>query len=122
MPPNVAHLLRGEALSFSAFQPPAKPKAPKPPALNDLSYIPAAHRPSISSRDTLRLETPVTQRKQTTRTNPNRDKTRIFHNAISTPNVSDQLAADTSRQRFLIGNQIIRTGGNSKKTNVGNSL
>ena len=122
MPPYVAHLFRGEAFSFSVLQPRAKAKAQNVPVLSDLSYIPAGHRPLISSRDTLRLETPVTQRKQTTRTNPNRDKTRIFHNAISTPNVSDQLAADTSRQRFLIGNQIIRTGGNSKKTNVGNSL
>ena len=115
MPPYVA-------LSFSAFQPPAKPNAQKPSAPKHLSHIPAARHPSISNRYTERLETPVTQTKQTTRTNSNRYKTRLFHNTISILDVAGGPAPDTTRQRLLIGNQIIRTGGNSKKTNDGTHL
>jgi hypothetical protein len=78
MPPYVAHLFRGEAFSFSVFQSLPKPKVQKASALKDLPYIAAARRPSISNRDTRRLETAVTQRKQTTRRAPNRDKYALF--------------------------------------------
>jgi hypothetical protein len=77
---NVAHLFKGEAVSFSAAKPPANPKRQIPSALN-----PRSPRTSISNRDTKLLEMPVSQRKQTMRPPSNRDKSRHFHDAFSSP-------------------------------------
>jgi hypothetical protein len=75
---NVAHLFRGEAVSFSAVEPLTNPNHQNPSALN-----PRSSRTSISNRDTKLLEMPVSQRKQTMGPPSNRDKTRHFHDAFS---------------------------------------
>jgi len=85
----------------------------------DLSYIPAArrpYRPPISNRDTERLETAVSQRKQTTGTGSNRDKTRHFSDAIWIPGESHRQLPDAKGHRILTANEIIRIGGNPQKT------
>jgi len=84
--------------------------------LSDIGALRQRHHPPISNRDTNLLETSVTQTKQKTAPRSNRDKTRLFHNAIRTPDVSHRQLPDTDAHRILIGNQIIRTRGNPKKT------
>ena len=59
-----------------------------PPAVRPSFLLPASDgrpKPQISNRDTRRLETPVSQRKQTMGPLSNRDKSRHFHDAFHSP-------------------------------------
>ena len=59
-----------------------------PPAIRPSFLKPTPGRrpkPQISNRDTRRLETPVSQRKQTMGPLSNRDKSRHFHDAFHSP-------------------------------------
>jgi hypothetical protein len=87
---------------YPVFQPPASSLKPLEP-----------------NRDTERLETAVTQRKQRTGRSSNRDKNAVLQNAIGRANDLDRRHPRASGHRFLIGNQTIRSRGNSKKTNDG---
>jgi hypothetical protein len=84
--------------------------------LNDIRTTRQRHHPPISNRDTLRLETAVTQSKQRAGRISNRDKNAVFQNTIWTANKLDRRLPGPSGHRILIGNQIIRLGGNPKKT------
>jgi len=77
---NVAHLFKGEAVSFSAAKPLTNANRQNPSALN-----PRSSRTSISNRDTKPLETSVSRRKKTMGPPSNRDKSRHFHDAFRSP-------------------------------------
>jgi hypothetical protein len=84
--------------------------------LSEIGATPRRHQPLISNRDTERLEKAVTQRKQRMERISNRDKNAVFRNMIWSAGESDRRLPDAHAHRILIGNQIIRTGANPKKT------
>jgi hypothetical protein len=109
----VAHLFRvrhlGVELAFDLKFDDINLKSNDP---RNIRAAPRCHRPQISNRDTLRLETAVTQRKQTTGRISNRDKNAVLQNTIRTANELDRRLFGANDHRNLIGNQIIRSGGN----------
>jgi hypothetical protein len=84
--------------------------------LSDIGATAWRHRTPISNRDTERLEKAVTQRKQRMERISNRDKNAVFQNTIWSANELDRRLPGANDHRILIGKQIIRTGGNPKKT------
>jgi hypothetical protein len=88
-----------------------------PPAVRPFSLRPMSNPApgcQISNRDTLRLETPITQTKQTVRYHSNRDKNTVFR-AVFSPR--RPTAPDT--RKFLIDTLTIRNRCNAYKRMTG---
>ena len=108
------------ALSLDRTQQPPRPRQERALFFNEFDEPPAHPRHAVeqkANRDTKLLETSVTPRKQTTAPQSNRHKTRHFHDSICTPDRPYRQAPHATGHRILIGNQIIRHGGNPNKTN-----